>query len=1036
MNDSRRYQSLFFCHSLVLTVFLTLLATAAWPVTTFADAPSNDEILFQIGYADAWSNEFNYYPFQKALDQKLKIASRFVVGSSPTWEWPRMHLSTRDYKNAGHKFTFEIEFTSQKDYSQPLFFVVGVTFGHGKEPSLLKMTLNGQKLPERRAPQSDMTTYRKGFRSEEEEGAYMSVSIPIPGGLVKKGSNLLTLTLDDGSWFYYDYVTLKTSDGPLPRLIQRDLLAEFKAQEFKQQAIHEILFVVRKPGFDPHWYANFGYYALDENTFPFPLGTGAKLCIYNLDTKKVRTIFETKTGSIRDPQLYYDAKKLVFSYLPDGKRHFNLYEINIDGTGLRQLTSGDWDDIEPAYLPCGDIVFCSSRAKRWVQCWLTPVATIHRCDANGGNIRPLSCNIEHDNTPWVLNNGQILYMRWEYVDRSQIHYHHLWTMNPDGTRQQVFFGNLHPGQLFIDAKPVPQSDDVVVLFSPGHGRREHYGRVMLLSPRSGPDEPQAATAISRRPNYGDPWAFSEKAFMAVSKWKLMLLAPDGIEQTIYELPNELTDEDKKRDEEERKALPDTTPRKYKPIDRFWIHEPRPILTRMREPIIAENTDDSSSTGFLLLTDIYQGRQMRDVKRGSIKELLVCETLPEPIHFNGGMEQISRGGTFTLERILGTVPVEPDGSAFMEIPAMRPVFFIAYDHENRPVKRMHSFTSVMPGETTTCIGCHEDRTEAPSNALKNQLFRTATRGAVSPRPVPGIPDVFCFTRDIQPVLDRYCVKCHHYERRDDGVDLSGDWTCNSTMSYLTLSERKLFGDNRNRPMSNFTPYEIGSSASHLYELITSGHEGVNVTEADKKLVQYWLDLGANYAGTYAANGNVLLRSYNDRPLRLDDWPETKAMGLAIHKRCQSCHDSRNRPLPKSPSGTGRYGYKVFNYSRPQASRLLRAPLAKSAGGLEICKTNDGKPVFADVKDADYQTILAAINRGRKFMTVESQRFDAAPKIVPNRSYIREMIRFGILRPDHDEKTPVDPYAIDRKYWDSFLYVPKTKAKANLTPQKLP
>ena len=191
----------------------------------------------------------------------------------------------------------------------------------------------------------------------------------------------------------------------------------------------EVLFAVRKPSIDGHWYANIAYYSTDQCQTTFPMNSGGKLCIYNVKTKQVRTIFEDPEGNIRDPQIHYDAQKLVFAYLPEGKRHYSLYEINIDGSNLRQLTGqGEdvspgmedyttysppgWDDFEPTYLPDGQIIFCSTRANRYVQCWMTQVGTLYKCDADGRHLRALSANIEHDNTPWVLANGQVAYMRW------------------------------------------------------------------------------------------------------------------------------------------------------------------------------------------------------------------------------------------------------------------------------------------------------------------------------------------------------------------------------------------------------------------------------------------------------------------------------------------------------------------------------------------------------------------------------------------------------------------------------------------------
>ena len=146
---------------------------------------------------------------------------------------------------------------------------------------------------------------------------------------------------------------------------------------------------------------------------------------------------------MRDPQVHYDGGKILFSLRKAGEDYYHLHEIGVDGTGLRQLTSGAFDDYEATYLPDGGIAFVSTRCKRWVNCWMTQVGVIYRCDADGGNIQPLSANTEHDNTPWVMPDGRMLYTRWEYVDRSQVEFHHLWTMNPDGTGASVFYGNMH-----------------------------------------------------------------------------------------------------------------------------------------------------------------------------------------------------------------------------------------------------------------------------------------------------------------------------------------------------------------------------------------------------------------------------------------------------------------------------------------------------------------------------------------------------------------------------------------------------------------
>ncbi|MDD4788011.1 MAG: hypothetical protein PHO07_12620, partial [Pirellulales bacterium] len=417
----------------------------------------------------------------------------------------------------------------------------------------------------------------------------------------------------------------------------------------------EILFAVRKPSIDGHWYASIAYYSTDQCRTTFPMNSGGKLCIYNVKTGQVRTIFEDPQGNIRDPQIHYDGQRLVFAYLPKGKKHYSLYEINIDGSGLKQLTGeGEdvvpgmedhqtysppgWDDFEPTYLPDDQIIFCSTRANRYVQCWLTQVGTLYKCDADGSNIRALSANVEHDNTPWVLSNGQVAYMRWEYVDRFHMGYHHLWAMNPDGTRQMILYGNQINHGTILAPKPVPNSPKLVVTWSPGHGMREHYGRIALVDPRLGPDDPKGVEYISKGNVHCDPWAFSEHHFLAANTTAIELLSSAGETEVLYQLPEDLA-----------KAG-------------YWIGEPRPVMKRERPPAIADQTDPSAACGTLALANIYKGRKMRSVKPGTVKSLLIYEVLPKPINYAGAMSEMSAGGTFSVERLIGSVPVSEDGSA--------------------------------------------------------------------------------------------------------------------------------------------------------------------------------------------------------------------------------------------------------------------------------------------------------------------------------------------------------------------------------------
>ena len=823
---------------------------------------------------------------------------------------------------------------------------------------------------------------------------------------------------------------------PMPAVQESpELLAELLAGAMK--GIEEIVFAVRNPGVDGHWYANFAYYA--RSTARKAYGApGGKLCKLNVRTGEVTTILDDPAGSVRDPQVHYDGKRIVFSYRKGGTEHFRLYEIGTDGTGLRQVTpDAPYDDIEPCYLPDGGIMFCSSRCKRWVNCWLTQVAVLYRCEPDGTGLRAVSANVEHDNTPWVLPDGRILYQRWEYVDRSQVHYHHLWTTNPDGSTQMVYFGNMHAGTVMIDAKPIPSAplphqrwtEKTVALFSPGHGRREHAGPICVIDPQMGPDDNGAVRRITRGSNYRDPWAFSEHAFLAAEGRRLVLLDDRDRRKVLY------TDPD------------------------MEVHEPRPVIARPRERVIAPRSQTSRTTGRLVLADVHVGRNMTGVKRGEIKKLLVVEPLPKPINFTGGMDPLSYGGTFTLEHVVGTVPVEPDGSAYLELPAMRNFFFVALDANDLSVKRMQSFLTVQPGETTGCVGCHEQRTQT---ILPGNLLATRREPSVI-RPVEGIPNVVDFPRDVQPVLDRHCVRCHDHDRhegvdygpRAGGVILTGDRGPMFSHSYVTLTLRRQFVDGRNDPKSNLPPRSIGTGASPLMEKIGpstgsgpgGGHHGVKLSPREWRTVWAWIETGAAYPGTYAALGTGMIGGYDEnRQVLTDyDWPETRAAAAVMQRRCDICHKNTTR-LPHALSDenklsfwrpnwndprTRKVRHLMFNLTRPEKSMVLLMPLAKAAGGYAVA-ADPPKPkaagapvrhkvVFASTKDEDYRTMLAFLRRGAEVLH-EIKRFDM-PGFRPEPAYVREMKRYGVLPKSLDLATnPIDVYQTDQAYWRSLWYRP--------------
>jgi hypothetical protein len=785
--------------------------------------------------------------------------------------------------------------------------------------------------------------------------------------------------------------------------------------------IDEIIFVQRGGYEDPHWYANIGYYCDDENEPAYT--TGAQLCKLNFKTGKITVLLQTAEGCIRDPKVHYDGKKIIFAWRKDGSRDYDLYEMNVDGTNIRQITSGPFDDYEPEYLPDGGIVFVSTRARRWVGCWMTQVGTIHRCDADGSNIEVLSCNIEHDNTPAVLPNGQILYMRWEYVDRSQVEFHHLWTMNPDGTNQDIYYGNEVSWGVFLSCRPVPNDRRVLGIYSPGHGHRDHYGWLSFFSKEYGPDDPRGLHHIEFPWGKGmlaDPWPLSAKTILAaeLGKSRLVVVTKNKNDdkytpRAIYEIKNN---------------------------DKKWITQsPRPIIKRPREKVIARRSDPASPAGTHILVDIYNSQNLEGIERGEIKKLLILETLPKPVNFSGGMDTLSFLGTFNLERILGTVPVESDGSAYFELPANRPVFYVALDENNLSCKRMQSFTCVRPGETTSCIGCHNMRNDSNANIGSALRPKALQRSPSKIEKIEGVPDVPDFMRDVQPVLDKYCVECHNAENRKGRLCLEGDMGITWSISYYSLAIREQIGDGRNG-LGNRPARSLGSSASQLLRKLEGGHYDVKASHEDWLKVWAWTEAAAPFCGTYGG-----LRNQKQQNTKVGVL--ASQAGGVFQRRCFSCHNpegkgpqnqlaetfdvEQRKKLVARPTGQYErivlkddparfYSWNVLiNATRPEKSAVLLAPLAKQAGGWEACPD-----IFESKDDPDYRKILAALNNWQ----AEWQKSHAfgSPTFQVNRQYIREMVRFGIL-PENTRAQDVDPYQTDRRYWDVFRYKPQMNEK---------
>jgi hypothetical protein len=559
--------------------------------------------------------------------------------------------------------------------------------------------------------------------------------------------------------------------------------------------------------------------------------------------------------------------------------------------------------------------------------------------------------------------------------------------------------------------------------------------MMLNTNKKGPDDQSQTRAIPGE-EVRDPYPLSEAEFLAARGNEIVSISDTGAVKTLFK-------------------------------SAMMVHEPRLIASRRREPVIPSRVDPAKANGTVFLSNVYIGRNMKNVKPGSIKKLLVMEQLPKPVNFHGGgTTPLAHGGKWTLNRILGTVDVEPDGSASFEVPACRSIYLAALDENNLSVKQMRSFFTLMPGEHASCIGCHEDRTMS----MPTGSARLADKLRPSKiTPLAGIPEIIDFPRDIQPVLDRHCVSCHNPDKRTGGVDLCGARGTTYSISYYNLMLHRQIKDTaglkwegaRNiggRPAGNDVPFEAFSSAAPLMKKIDGTHHDAKLSERERTVIRLWLDSATPYSGTYAAYGTGQIGGWwrNNEPIRemADSWPTTKPAADAVNRRCAACHLGGTLPRfvtdisVKSGDGHGDLEgwcrpvfrssrHHVFNLTEPAQSLMLKAPLAKSAGGYAEGPAGDPKPVaidlahapkpfkhpilFENTNDADYQAVLAHIQAAKARLD-EIKRFDM-PGFTPCEQYVREMKRYKLLPESFDlAKDLINVYEMDKKYFDSFIYRP--------------
>lgn len=596
------------------------------------------------------------------------------------------------------------------------------------------------------------------------------------------------------------------------------------------------------------------------------------------------TAGQLPAGSYMQPELSFEGDRILFAFsdavdpsVPkqDPERlqcFYRLYEIRPDGTGLRQLTDGPHDDFSPRELPNGKIIFISTRRGGYHRCGAGPcdVYTLAIAEADGSNPHTVSYHETQEWDPAVLADGRVIYTRWDYVDRNAVHYQQLWSVRPDGSAPAAYYGNntLSPVGVW-EARQVPGSPRVMATAAAHHAMTA--GSIILLDTTQGidgsapitrltPDAPFPESETNVLPKnwhapgspkeyatpeeekrwpghcYRSPWPLSEDYFLAAYSFDALIGEPDSNKANMFGL-----------------YLVDAFGNKellYRDLN-IASQWPVPLRPRPRPPVLPNLSDPRlAREGTFFLQDVYESNV--DLPRGEIKGLRILQVLPKTTP-NANNPSVGLANASPGKQVLGTVPVEPDGSAYFRAPAGIPLSFQALDGRGQAIHTMRSITYLQPGEQASCVGCHEDRLSAPPHGPGGIALR---RGPSAITPGPDGSKPLSYPILVQPVLDRLCVSCHGGEgaASPDGDDLvlTGAPSGHYTESYLALAKRVPYSawgglEANSEPAAG--PDHFGARASGLMKMLLAGHEGVALEAEDIDRLVTWMDANALFYGTF-------------------------------------------------------------------------------------------------------------------------------------------------------------------------------------------
>lgn len=604
---------------------------------------------------------------------------------------------------------------------------------------------------------------------------------------------------------------------------------------------------ISKPGFDKvlfvkrFTYTANHYYTQHLNSDWTP---GGNICTYDLKTGEVEELVpELEGGVFGRFDLDFDARYIVFAWKKGEWEGYRLYEIEVDPKSgkrigdLKQLTfpqkdeaelilkygtkradGGAWDyhhgteDMDPCYMPDGNIIFVSTRCQYSTLCDAPDVfatTTLFKMNRDGSNMQQLSFGSLNEFTPVVLPDGRIMYSRWEYVDKGAVSTKCLWAIRPDGSGSVEVYGNdIASPTTMIQARPLPEKTGEYIMLGTPHCPQNQVGTVIKLDMSKNIRTTEPMTYVTKEIDIKYEPGFD---FFIDNEW---VNDRSGKQGRLFSDPYPVTENLFLAS----RKLPGTQWQDAKAYDLVWLDRngnetpvykdseiscfhPFPLKTRKRPPVLPSVLNKELANRGLatcIVTDVYHG--LENLERGTVKFIRILEQVPRPWaarRFWDGDSYDQQHATITKDTHLGlkvqhgVVPVEEDGSAHFYVPADKNIFFQALDENYMAVQTERTFVNYKPGERSSCIGCHETPNSSPMNFAKSYpiaLKRKPSKIGPQLGEVTGQRPLD-YANDVQPVWNKYCIECHSGENPIGGLNLSGKETEHFSVSYESLIEAR-------------------------------------------------------------------------------------------------------------------------------------------------------------------------------------------------------------------------------------------------------